>query len=907
MKPKSPLKEEFLASAEVRKNIEALRWGASAAAVAVSIFWALDWVVARNHVWLFFILRFGCVAYCLWQIYVIRTRREWVAAHVQSLGVSAALLTGCAISIMAWMHDGYESPYYAGLSLTVIVASWLYVWKATATIMFDVVLYSFYMAPLVLGIIPIKNHGAFFSNQFFLLTTMALSCVSWWHTYGEEQKQFQTQFELEEAKAILEITNLKLQELDSVKTQFFANVSHELRTPLTLSLGPVEAMLGEEAAAGGGSERAARLEMVRRNQLRLLKLINDLLDFSKLEAGKMRLVFQPTEIGAQLESLVAPVREAATTRGIAVSLALPPKPLMLYVDREKFERVVLNLLSNAYKFTPDGGSISVALKEVTGHAEITVSDTGIGIAQDKISNIFERFSQVDASATRKYAGTGIGLAMVKEYTELHHGSIEVKSEPGRGSTFVVRIPVGKVHLDPQTIDEDAASMPLATFAAGAEAPLAMMDFVSDARDSVPELHVPTARVLDDAPVLGEEARLRLDEIESSILQQARVLVVDDSADMRVHVRSLLAPTYEVFVARDGREGLALAEKLRPDLIVSDVMMPELSGEELCRLIKTRTDGLQTTAVMLLTARTDQSTKLEGLGHGADDYLFKPFNPLELQLRVRNLVRQRRHAKALRIAHHELAEKKRVLDADLQMARAFQQSLLSSVRTIHAAKVGVRYEPAALVGGDYYDIHILSKDKARIFLADATDHGVQAAMRTMMIKSEYDRLKARVEGPAQLLTELNRTVFEHYPVDPSGYLGSSVSFAALCVDIERTGPGLRLRVSSGGSEPPQWAHGERVDELFVAGVTLGRLPTYRYQEHSLEVAAGDRVYLYSDGITEQTDASGHMYSGERLQSAIALAQRERDLDAALQSVLRSWQAFKQNTETRDDVTLLVLEA
>jgi len=891
------LSNAFINQARLQKNVEALKAGALIGTFAVPAFWLLDWVMAPAHVWTFLWLRLASASYAAVQIAIIRYRRDIAEKYVVSLGLTGAFSVGAAISVMAWIHDGYESPYYAGLCLTVMVASWLYVWNAKVTLAFDLALYGFYMLPAALGLIHVKQTSLVINNQFFLISTTFIAWFSWAYTYRNEEQQLAIQYTLEETKQSLENANLRLQELDLIKNQFFANVSHELRTPLTLALGPVDNLLSTERHG----ERKNQLQMVQRNQLRLLALINDLLEFSKLEAGKVTINWEVIDVGRELRVLSEPFENAAKLTGIDFQQTYPESPLWIRADRNKFDKIVANLLSNALKFTARGGRIALRVQLAATDVVIQVSDTGIGIPLDKHEVIFERFSQVDNSMTRQHTGTGIGLALVKEYSELLGGSVDVQSEVGKGSQFILRFHRAEPSAQAlATHDREAAVL---------KRQLSITALDAARVDVDPEEQTPV--VADVAPE-SEPPRLSADTLQaietlSQHTAQPSILVVEDTRDMRVYIEGLLKSEYKVMSARDGVEGFALAQALKPDVIISDVMMPKMSGEELCRLVKAQPGWLGHTPVLLVTARVDAEGKLRGLEGGADDYLFKPFNAAELLLKVRNLVRIRKQDRGLWLAHHALEQRELEHEADLKMARAFQHSLLPPASGVDFLKVRAHYQPVAQVGGDYYDVHRLSPEKMRLFLADATDHGVQAALRTMMIKAEYDTLKTKLDSPAEVLTALNQAVVEHYPAERASYVASSVRFSAICLDFERRASGVvHATLSGGGHESPRHVEDSRAKEIFVAGVTLGTLPMFTYTQTSFELRPRERLYLYSDGLVEQRNAQGAQFGELVLEVALREAAQEPSLELALKTLLARWNNFRADTSVSDDLTIVVVE-
>jgi signal transduction histidine kinase len=405
-----------------------------------------------------------------------------------------------------------------------------------------------------------------------------------------------------------------LAELDRAKTTFFSNVSHEFRTPLTLMISPLEELL----AGGGGAlpaDALASLDVAHRNSLRLLKLVNTLLDFSRIEAGRIDAIYEPTDLAAATAELASVFRSAIEKAGLRLVIDCPPLPEAVHVDRDMWEKIVLNLLSNALKFTLDG-DIAVALRWLGDRVELSVRDTGSGISESELPRVFERFHRVKNSRARTHEGTGIGLALVQELARLHGGSVAAASREGHGSTFTVSIRTGTSHLPPERI---AVARQLASTSIGAS------PYVEEALRWLPGVGESTApdKTLSEIP--GEVAG-------AFSAVPARVLVADDNADMRDYVGRLLASRYRVEAVADGRAALERIEADPPDLVLSDVMMPRLDGFGLLAAIRSeeKTRGLP---VILLSARAGEEARIEGLRAGADEYLVKPFSARELLARV----------------------------------------------------------------------------------------------------------------------------------------------------------------------------------------------------------------------------------------------------------------------------------
>jgi PAS domain S-box-containing protein len=411
---------------------------------------------------------------------------------------------------------------------------------------------------------------------------------------------------LAEAKARAEA----LAEIDRAKTAFFSNVSHELRTPLTLILGPARDAL--ERAGELPPADAERWDLVHRNALRLLKLVNTLLDFSRLEAGRLEASYEATDLAALTRDLASLFRSAVEGAGLRFGLDLGTLDEPVAVDRDLWEKIVLNLLSNALKSTFEG-EIEVALRRRGDRALLTVRDTGTGVAAEQLPRLFDRFYRVPGARSRSREGTGIGLSLVRELVELHGGSVSVESAVGQGSVFTVEIPFGTAHLPP---DRLAAPRTLVSTAGGAE------PFVQEA------LRWPRDAAAGMPP--AAETAMRWGR------RPARILLADDSADMRDYVTRLLGDLWTVEVATDGLSALAQARESPPDLILTDIMMPGMDGNELLQALRAdeRTHGIP---IILLSARAGEEARIEGLAAGADDYLVKPFSARELLARVATLL------------------------------------------------------------------------------------------------------------------------------------------------------------------------------------------------------------------------------------------------------------------------------
>jgi adenylate cyclase len=409
----------------------------------------------------------------------------------------------------------------------------------------------------------------------------------------------------------------RLLALDRQKTEFFQNISHEFRTPLTLMMGPLEAAANSET--GLPPEQAA---IALRNSRRLLRMVNQLLDLHRLDAGKMQPRFRPCRLENLLRQIIDAFHPYCERKGLNLKANLQECP-SVYIDLEKFDKVLYNLFSNAMKFTASGGEIAVGAKHVGGYCLIQIADTGIGIPPDQIPYLFDRFRQGDSATDRAYEGSGLGLAVAKELVELHGGQITVDSVEGEGSTFTIWLPTGCAHLPPEQVIE----VPAESEIAGADVELA--DLETELQDSATTTDASTSQTTE---IPNWEIAPELEDPE-----QKKILFVDDNADLRTYVASILkGEGYQVLLARNGAEGIQVTHNYHPDLIVADLMMPVVSGLDMISMLREE-ERFKGIPIVLLTAKVNEDTRIEGVEKGADAYLSKPFNDRELLAEVRNLL------------------------------------------------------------------------------------------------------------------------------------------------------------------------------------------------------------------------------------------------------------------------------
>lgn len=458
-------------------------------------------------------------------------------------------------------------------------------------------------------------------NYFVVDNNRIISALS-----DEKEKSEKALADSERAKGIIENQSKKLIEMDQIRSRFLANVTHEFRTPLALTIGPLEDAL-EGRFGDINNELSNQLHVMLRNSRRLLRLVNQLLDISKVEAGEMKLNSQLTNISSFSEEICLAFTPYVERKNIDFSNELQKEGIHIEIDQEKYEKILNNLLSNAIKFTPESGRIKVILEQYESKnnngMKLSVKDNGPGISKEFLPNIFDRFYQVDGSSTREHEGTGIGLSLVKELVELHGGEIEVVSEIGFGAEFNIFIP-GDIFKESEITNLNVST------------------------SNISKLNIEMA-TYENTQSINDEG-----DAESTSTPKIKhtVLIADDNQDIRQYLNKCLSSQYKVIQACDGAEGLDKTKQHKPDIIISDIMMPKMDGYEFCTSVKQDSD-LNHIPVVFLTAKSSEEMKLEGLKTGADDYIAKPFSAKELLARVGNLIVMRQQQKELKTLNHEL--------------------------------------------------------------------------------------------------------------------------------------------------------------------------------------------------------------------------------------------------------------
>ena len=660
-----------------------------------------------------------------------------------------------------------------------------------------------------------------------------------------------------------------LQEMDKVKTEFFANISHEFRTPITLTLGPLEGLIaGRYGSIADPAKEQASIML--RNQRRLLGLVNQILDLAKLESGKMQLkAAKMADLNAFCERIMGQFAPMAEKRGLKHVIDLDPavSSTDVFLDKEMFDKALFNLLSNSHKFTKQG-SITMRTRLDGAKVLVEVQDTGIGMKADQLPHIFDRFRQADGSASREYSGTGIGLALVKEAVELHKGEVKVFSEYGKGTTFRFELKAGRDHLDPDSIIDAGED-------GDAPAPGTQM-VVTDIREGAQSDDV-------DVDAINEEAIAKRGG-------KKIVLYVDDNADLRRYVRTVLvANDLCVLLGVNGKDGLDKLRKYNPDLVLSDLMMPVMNGGQFLKAVR-EDPAYRETPFVLLTAKSSMEAKIEGLETGADDYLNKPFSEPELLARLKNLIRMREQQLKIR--------------EELRAARNIQQSLLPRGPVVvgdGAARATFEgtYHPCDELSGDFYDATPCG-GWLYGYIADVTSHGTASAQVTYLVKALFTELLAKGDAPS--LEDLLSAAMDRYQK-----LGVEHDVG---IQVARLHPATRVLQYTRGNAPlPVRVAGPGLTAVMPAepGPALTSRPLQpddRFTVAEATLHPGERVFLFTDGCYEFDTKHGRQFGTRRLVKMLGELGAGEGWRAAIYPAL---QQAAGGRPFDDDVTMVCLQA
>lgn len=519
----------------------------------------------------------------------------------------AILLSSVGISLMMSLNGGFKSDYFMGILLVILAYSILMVMPPIDNYVINTLI----MVVFLLSNAPSMANTTLpviLTPSFFVFFSLVIVNIGEVLTYKQSYNLFKQRYELERMRADLEETNTRLKEVDKAKTQFFSNITHEFKTPLSLILLPLDMLAKDRLVA---RDYSYQLNVIRRNGLKLLKLVNTILDLIRLDEAK--LVLKPRRFGIKrmLEEIIGDVQGIAQRKSIQLDIKAGPGEYLVTGDPDLLERAVINLLSNALKFTPKGGSIRIALDSAPNETIITVTDTGIGIPADKLGSIFDRFYQVEGDLTRRHGGTGIGLALVKEVVERHEGRVNVESQVGKGTSFSIILP---------------------------ERPVTEAEQIVASEGSIDELLPKVYRDQEYRYIEISDAIERRLVQRKSLDKGLRLLAVDDNPDVIRLLGLILGKDFSILSAIHPQQGLDLARKFHPNIVLTDLMMPDISGFEFVKRLR-KIPGMDMIPVVMLTARSELATRVDSHESGVDYFLSKPFSADELRAVVDNLLKK----------------------------------------------------------------------------------------------------------------------------------------------------------------------------------------------------------------------------------------------------------------------------
>jgi signal transduction histidine kinase len=715
------------------------RRAAAIAALFMLAGWSLDLIILADYAVRFLIIRAVCAVLLGGIFWYLGKAGGFVRAKVMAQGI--ALLPVISICIMIAMTEGGNSTYYAGLNLVLVGLSLLLRWNFWNSLGMIVACFACYALSVWLSPAKPEFH-ILFGNAYFLFVTSVFVIAGSFFYERLRFREFCLRDEVERSRQLLESQNQQLSELDEAKTRFFANISHELRTPLTIMLGITERLKIILGRQPGEPVVGEMMTMLEQNGLRLLKLIDDLLDLVRFDTGHGDVKRLPTLISAHFDGLLRSLRHLAEQDRVALFWDCESERESIQLDRDKFDKILLNLVINAIKFTPSGGTIDVKVRVAGNLLCLTVQDSGVGIPPEVLPRIFERFWQVDTSSTRKFQGAGIGLALVRSLTEAMGGSVTVESQVNQGTTFTVELPAEAAEASAETTGDDPLKDGGNIAQLHRKAAMSIPGKI-DARTVGP----PEAIGRMPAPVIGRPSGTR-----------PLVLIADDEPDIRRFLRMQME-NVDIIEASDGAEALELARLRRPQLALLDHMMPEMDGGEVCKGIRANhaTRGM---AVIILTARADEQTKMTALQAGANDFLTKPFSTAELALRLDNQLAMARIRREMADINADLqAALEQIKENEVLMVRNEKLSALGrmSAGIIHEINNPLNYANVGIHALDTFARDLPEEVRAdfRDVLKDIRD-GIERVSQIVIDLRKFTREDMITTGDADLVEIITRS-------------------------------------------------------------------------------------------------------------------------------------------------------
>ncbi len=817
-------------------------------------------------------LLFTAFLFFLRSLYPNEFGRWPVRALVAAAAVLVLLPFVLTTLVLSRLVIAYQAFTFAsGLALSAMVALALYRRRANAgwLLAAGLVMYAGTVNDVL------YSRGIIQTGQVGYVALLAFICTQAGLLSVRYAQSFAT---VEKLSGELSSKNEELTRLDRLKDEFLANASHELRTPLNGIIGISESLM--RGAAGPLPETARQdLSLVASSGRRLTNLVNDILDFSKMRHGDLVLRLRRVDVESVVRAVLWLSQPLVADKPVFLVAHMTPALPPAHADEERLEQILHNLVGNAVKFTKQGTiTVSAAPSADGSMIEVSVTDTGIGIPLEKQEVIFDSFTQADGSVSREYGGTGLGLSVSRRLVELHGGTIRVRSAPGSGARFTF-------------------TLPAATEAGGPVLGVAVPDVASDPLnegDVITRLYLKEA--VDLAPAPSQTGNALPEEPNAAVAASpstnglARVLIVDDDpVNLRVLRNHLSLDHYSVREASSGRAALELIGVEPFDLVLLDVMMPGLSGYEVCRIVR-QTFSTSQLPVIMLTAKNRIPDLVAGLESGANDYLVKPFDSRELLARTRTMIEFRRAA----ISQATLAS----LQSELEVARRVQESLIPTAGpSIAGLDIALRYRAMEQVGGDYCDFLVPSAGTLGVFVGDVTGHGMPAALIVSLLKTAFYFQEEVADQPAVVMSSINRVLRTTIHRD-------FVTAAYAFIEPQRR----RLVVANAGHPPLYvWRRGEReLLKLRPMGRILGPFEDGGFQQTEVELRTGDRILLYTDGIPEAQSPRREVFGEGRFEAEIQELSSLSAADFADELIRRieDWSGGGSGIE--DDIALVVID-
>ncbi|EKJ86925.1 signal transduction histidine kinase [Leptospira meyeri] len=669
-------------------------------------------------------------------------------------------------------------------------------------------------------------------------------------------------------KSELEKKNEELISLDKMKNEFLSNTSHELRTPLNGIIGITESLI--EGAMGTVSNGVAKnLGFIISSAKRLSNLVNDLLDFSMMKNRRFKLFPITLAIQPSVEVTMSLLERTAKEKGIALISEIQDNTPLVFGDESRIQQILFNLIGNAIKFT-ESGTIRVTARTINNglvdYLEISIIDTGIGLSKEDQNKIFSPFAQADASISRNFGGVGLGLSITKNLVELHTGTISVESELGKGSAFRFTLPLANGQTEFQ--------FPKSSNAEGSHIWMSTEDLRGN--------------------FIVEQAYTERMELSTNLSKDLNrnltILAVDDDPiNLEVLKIQLSGSGFNVVPVLDGPTAINVANEIKPDLVLLDIMMPKMSGYQVCKILR-ESYSMYEMPILMLTAKNRIEDVLSGLEAGANDYLGKPFDKRELLARVNTLI----------LLKSAVEEKEDYLSikAELKLAKKIQDSSLPlNPPTGGRATIVSRYNPMTSIGGDYYDFHTPDENSLGVVIADVSGHGIPAAIVAAMFKMAFNLQKHVSKKPNEVLKRINKLLLDSIHKQ-------FVTACYLFFDLESQ----RILYASAGHPPVAFYRRKtnKVEMVRPRGRILGCFPEIPDEILDIPFAVGDRVILYTDGISEARNLAGEMFGDERLSHYIVENSQNSSTDLFADGLLEQIKEFCGKTVPDDDITLVVVD-